>query len=94
MAEHLMEARDVAKPFARQLVRALHAPERLEDVAPRVAEHRLQHLLLGGEVVVQETVGDAGLLGDVADPAVVVAASGEDPDRRVEQEPALLLLGD
>jgi hypothetical protein len=39
-------------------------------------------------------VGDPRLRGDVADAAIVVAAAGEDPDRGVEEESALLLLCD
>jgi len=44
--------------------------------------------------VVEQPVGDAGLLGDVADPARVVALAGEDTDGGVENQPPLLLLRD
>ena len=52
---------------------------------------RCQDLLLGREVVVEQTVSDTRLLGDVADARCVIPAPGEDPDRRVEDETALLL---
>ena len=70
------------------------AAERLEHVAPRVPEDRLEHLVLRAEVVVEQPVRDAGLLGDVTDAAVVIAAAREDPHGGVEEQPALLLLGD
>ena len=54
--------------------------------APGVAEHRLEHLLLRGEVVVEQPVGDARLLGDVADAAVVVARAREDAHGGVEDQ--------
>ena len=49
-----------------------------------------QHLFLGGEVVVEQTVGDPGLLGDVADAARVVALLGEHADGRVEDDATLV----
>ena len=53
-----------------------------------------EHVVLRGEVVVEETVRDAGVLGDVADARAVVAVLGEDADRGVEDELALVRLGD
>src|SRR5439155_6089429 len=53
--------------LARRLVARLDLPDRVDDLAPRVAEHRLEQRLLRLEVVVEEPVRDAGLLGDVAD---------------------------
>ena len=76
------------------LVRLLDPAERLEHVAPRVAEDRLEHLVLRLEVVVEQAVRDARLLGDVADAARVVAAAREDADGGVEDLPPLLLLRD
>ncbi len=79
---------------ARRLVGPLDAREGVQHLGPRVAEDRFQHLLLRGEVVVEEAVRDACLLGDVAHAAAVVALAGEDADGGVEDQPALLLLGD
>ena len=45
---------------------------------------------LDSEVVVDEPVGDARLVGDVGDAARVEALAGEDADRRVEDLAALL----
>ena len=56
----------------------------------RSAEELVQHLLLRFEVVVDEPVGDARLVGDVGDPGRVEALAGEDPDRRVEDLAALV----
>ena len=84
----------MAQLLARRLVGLLDPAERLEHVAPRVAEDRLEHLVLRLEVVVEEAVRDAGLLGDVADAARVVAAAREHADGGVEDLPPLLLLRD
>ena len=51
---------------------------------------RVEDLVLAAEVVVDEPVGDAGLVGDVADPARVEALPGEHAHGGVEDEPALL----
>ena len=50
-----------------RLRRRLDLVEALEQLAPVLAEDRREDLLLGGEVVVQQPVGDPCLLGDVAD---------------------------
>jgi hypothetical protein len=44
--------------------------------------------------VVQQPVCNAGVLGDVADSRSVVPVIGEDADRRLENEPALVRLSD
>jgi len=67
--------------------------DRGEELAPGLAEHRLEQLVLGREVVVQEPVRDTGLLGDVADPARVEALAREDAYGGIQNE-APLLLGD
>ena len=59
---------DPAELLVRGAVRRLDALEARDQFAPVLAEDRLQHLVLRGEVVVQEPVRDAGLLRDVADP--------------------------
>ena len=65
--------------------------EALEQLRPVLPEDGREHLFLGGEVVVEEPVRDAGLLGDVADPGGVVAVAREHADRRGENELPLLL---
>ena len=57
---------------------------------PALAEELVQHLVLGLEVVVDEAVGDARLVGDVGDPGRVEALASEDADRRVEDLAALV----
>ena len=66
--------------------------DRLEHPRPRAPEDRLEQILLRPEVVVDEPVGDAGLLGDVRDAARVVAGPREDRDRRPQDQPPLLPL--
>ena len=72
----------------------LDRAEAPDELAPVLDEDRAQHLVLRGEVVVEETVRDARVLGDVADPRAVVAVIGEDADRRVEDELPLVLGSD
>ena len=68
----------------------LNLVEALEQLPPVLAEDRCQHLVLGGEVVVEQAVRDAGLLRDVTDARRVVALAGEHPHRGVEDQPALV----
>ncbi len=82
--------RDRAELLQGRLGRCLDPRERLEQLAPVLSEDRLEHLLLGGEVVVEETVRDPRLFGDVADARGVVALRREDADGRVEDDAALL----
>src|SRR5712692_7449121 len=79
---------------SRTSTRTRSGSRRHEQVAPVLAEDGLEQLLLRGEVVVEKPVRDARLLGDVPDPARVVALPREDTDGGIEQQPALLLLGD
>ena len=74
------------------IVPLLDAPDRLDQLAPRLAEDAPEDVLLRVEVVVEEPVRDAGLLRDVADPRGVVALPREDPHRRVQEQPALVPL--
>ena len=64
----------------------------VEYVPPRLAEDRLEQLFLRPEVVVEQTVRDACFLGDVTDPAGVVALARKDAHGSVENEPTLVLL--
>ena len=57
-------------------------------------EDRPQHVVLRREVVVEQAVRDAGVLGDVADARTVVPALGEHADRGVEDQLPLLPVGD
>jgi hypothetical protein len=84
---------DLAQLLTRRVARLLDAFDRLDQRAPRLAEDGAEHLLLRAEVVVQEAVRDARLLGDVADAARVVPLPGEDAHRRVQKQSALFLLG-
>ncbi len=58
--------------------------DRRQQQRPALGEELVQDLVLGVEVVVDEPVGDAGLVGDVGDAAGVEALAREDADRRVE----------
>ena len=64
--------------------------DHLEHHVPALEEQRVEHLVLGAEVVVDEAVGDAGLVGDVGDAAGVEALAGEDAHRRVEDQAPLV----
>ena len=82
---------DPAQLLVGRLVGLLDPRETPEQLAPVLAEERREHLLLGGEVVVEQAVRDAGLLGDVADARGVVAVAGEDADGGVDDQAPLLL---
>ena len=64
--------------------------DRGEQQRPALQEQLVQHLVLGVEVVVDEAVGDARLVGDVGDAGGVEALAGEDGDRGVEDLPAFV----
>ncbi len=64
--------------------------DRREHQLPALEEERVEHLVLGLEVVVDEAVGDAGLVGDVRDAAGVEALAREHAHGRVEDQPALV----
>ena len=86
------DLRNAGQPVARALVGLLDGAHRIEHVPPRLAEDRLEQLLLGAEVVVQQAVRDACLFGDVTDARGVVALAREHAHGRVENEPTLVLL--
>jgi hypothetical protein len=86
------DLRHLAQLLARRVAGLLDALDRLDQRAPGLAEDGEEHLLLRAEVVVEQPVCDACLLGDVADAARVVALAREDPHRRLEEQPALFLL--
>ena len=64
--------------------------DRGEHHVPALEEQRVEDLLLGGEVVIDEAVGDAGLVGDVRYAAGVKALAGEHAHGRVEDQAALV----
>ena len=64
--------------------------DRRQQQRPALGEELVEDLVLGVEVVVDEAVGDAGLVGDVGDAGRVEALAGEDADRRVEDVAALV----
>ena len=82
---------DPAQLLVGGLVGLLDLREALEQLAPVLAEEGREHRFLGREVVVEEAVRDARLLGDVADAGGVVAVPCEDADGGVDDQAALLL---
>ena len=74
-----------------RLVGRLDRAEARDQGAPVLEEDRAQDVVLRGEVVVEQAVRDAGVLGDVADARAVVAVLREDANRGVED--ALALVG-
>ena len=64
--------------------------DRGEHHIPALQEQRVEDLVLGGEVVVDEPVGDAGLVGDIRDAAGVEPLPREHPHRGVEDHAALV----
>ena len=76
--------------LARGCARCVRLGDRREHHVPALEKQRVEDLLLGGEVVVDQPVGDAGLVGDVRHPAGVEALAGEHPHRGVEDHPALV----
>ena len=73
-----------------QLLAQRHAgeldPLRVRDeLRPRLAEDRLEHLVLRAEVVIEQAVGNARLLGDVADARLVEALARKDAHCGLQQ---------
>src|SRR6476469_1028250 len=82
---------DERELLGRRLTSLLRERDGREQPPPRLAEDRLEHCLLRPVVVVDESVGDTGLLRDVADRRCLVALPREDADRGVEDLPALVV---
>ena len=81
----------IACSFSRAgISRAVDLGDRLEQHVPALEEQRVEHLVLGLEVVVDEPVGDARLVGDVRHAAGVEALAREHAHRGVEDDPALV----
>ena len=85
-----MKAGDRGQFLARRLPRAVGLLDRAQQQRPALDEELVEDLVLGAEVVVDEPVGDPGLVGDVGDAGRVEALAGEDADRRVEDLAALV----
>ena len=78
----------MARSFSRAgIVWRVDLADQLDHHVPALEEQRVEHRVLGAEVVVDEPVGHARLLGDVRHPALGEALLGEHPDRRVEDLP-------
>ena len=80
-------ARELVAVAARRLFGLL---DRRQQQRPALEEEFVEDLVLGVEVVVDEAVGDARLVGDVGDAGRVEALAGEDGDRGVEDLPAFV----
>ena len=74
----------------RHLLAAVDLRDRVEHDLPALEEELVEDLLLGVEVVVDEAVGHARLVGHVGHAAVVEALAGEHGDRGVEDQAALV----
>ena len=59
------ERRDRVELLAHRQRLGVDLADQLEHHVPALEEQRVEHLVLGGEVVVDEAVGDARLVGDV-----------------------------
>jgi len=86
------DLRNAGQSVTCTLVGLLDCAHGIEHVPPRLAKDRLEQLLLGAKVVVQQAVRDACLFCDVTDARGVVALVRKHAHRRVENEPALVLL--
>ena len=69
---------------------AVDLGDRLQQQAPALEEERVEHLVLGPEVVIDEPVGHPGLVRDVRHAAGVEALAREHAHRGVEDDPALV----
>jgi alpha-methylacyl-CoA racemase len=81
---------DMAQLIVRGLAGLLHRVDPLDEQAPVLAEDRLENFVFRREVVVQQPMRHAGLLGDVADPRGVEPLSREDADGCVEDQTPFL----
>jgi alpha-methylacyl-CoA racemase len=84
------DRRHMTKLVARRLARPHDRVDPFDEHSPVLAEDRLEHLVLGREVVVEQAVCDAGLLGDVTDTRRVEALVCEDAHGRIEDQTTLL----
>src|SRR3954468_2378059 len=85
------EAGDGLQLLPRRPLPRVGLADDVEHDVPAFEEQGVQHGVLGREVVVDEPVGDARLVGDVRHAAGVEALAGEDPHGGVEDLAALVL---
>ena len=85
-----MKPRHRAELLARAGAGLVGLLDRRQQQRPALDEEFVQDLVLGAEVVVDEAVGDPGLVGDVGDAGRVEALAGEDADRGVEDQAAFV----
>src|SRR5581483_1130311 len=83
-----VERRERTKLLDERLAGRLDLRRLGDDRRPRLAEDRLEHVLLRAEVVVQQAMRDARLLGDVADTRSVEPLPREDADRGPHEIPS------
>ena len=80
----------VSQLIAGGLLRLLDRLDAFDQHSPVLTEDRLEHLVFRREVVIEQTVSDAGFLGDVADARRVVPLAREHSDGCVEDQTPLL----
>jgi alpha-methylacyl-CoA racemase len=80
----------MAQLIACGLVGLLDGGDAFDQHSPVFAEDCLEHLVLRREVVIEETVRDAGLFGDVADSRGVKSLAREHANCRVENQTPFL----
>ncbi|CAM5189938.1 hypothetical protein BTHI11S_02479 [Bosea thiooxidans] len=83
------------QPLARRsaLLRRQSRDRRLVHEAHAVIDHRLDDLLLRGEVVVEARLADADRLGDLAKRGLVIAAIAQQPRGMIEDQAARAAFG-
>src|ERR1019366_5659527 len=68
----------------------VYLADQREHHVPALEEERVEDLVLGSEVVVDEAIGHACLIGDVRHPACVKALAREHAHGRIEDHTALV----
>src|SRR6478752_381314 len=80
-----VDAREAAQLLAQRHAGELDPLRVRDELRPRLAEDRLEHLVLRTEVVIEQAVSYARFLGDVADARLVEPLSRKDAHRRLQQ---------
>ena len=88
------DRRHLAQLIAGALTGSLHLGDRVLQPDPRLPEDRLQDLVLGREIVVEEPVRDPRFLGDVTHAAGMEALAREDTDGRVQDQATFVFRSD
>ena len=79
-----MKPRHRVELLPARAVAAVRLVDRRQEQRPALGEELVHHLVLRAEVVVDEPIGDARLVGDVGNAARVVALAREHPHGRVQ----------